>query len=56
MRKSKCKWCVEGAYLDPRTDKVISRCFCELDSYDPDIGCSYCHDYERKEEKKEVVK
>lgn len=57
MCKSKCKWCVEGAYLDPHTLKVVCRCFCDIDSYDPDVGCNRnCTDYERDSKAQEACK
>lgn len=35
-----CKWRCNGVVLNEDCTKVIQKWFCEIDSYDPDIGCN----------------
>jgi len=46
MRKSKCRFCVDGIVLDKDCDKIIGHCYCDIDQYDEEIGCNpSCHGY-----------
>ena len=49
MSKSKCKYCSDGIVLNEDCTKVVQKWFCEIDSYDPDIGCNRnCNGYEKE--------
>lgn len=51
MAKSKCKWCKDGIVLDRDCKRIIRRFVCDIDSYDPEIGCNpNCHGYQRPKE------
>lgn len=49
MSKCKCKWRCKGIVLNDKCTRVIRRYFCEIDSYDPGIGCNRnCNGYEKE--------
>lgn len=55
MGKCKCKWRRDGVVLNEECTRVVRRWFCEIDSYDPDIGCCRnCRDYTKNEKERET--
>ena len=49
MSKCKCKWRCDGIVLNEDCTKVVRRWICDIDSYDPEIGCGKnCHGYKAK--------
>lgn len=53
MKKSKCKYCIECVTYYEETDTFKRGCKCDIDSYDPDIGCNkHCYDYTVNNERK----
>jgi hypothetical protein len=42
MRKSNCEYCIEGIVFNTECDKIVSGCYCAIDAYDEEIGCTNC--------------
>lgn len=50
MSKCKCKWRRDGVVFNENCAKIIRRWFCEIDSYDTEVGCNRsCSGYKKKE-------
>lgn len=60
MSKCKCKWRHDGVVFNDACTKIIRRWFCDIDSYDTEVGCCRnCRGYRKKnpsEEHREVPK
>ncbi len=51
MGKCKCKFRCEGIVLNKDCTIVIRKWFCDIDSYDPEIGCNRnCSGYRKEKE------
>lgn len=54
MSKRKCKFRCDGIVFNENCTKIIRRWLCDIDSYDPEIGCNRnCSGYTKKEDKDE---
>lgn len=54
MSKCKCKWRRDGVVFNENCAKIIRRWFCEIDSYDTEVGCNRsCSGYKKKETRNE---
>lgn len=55
MSKCKCKWRRDGVVLDEECTRIVRRWYCEIDSYNPGIGCCRnCNDYTKNEKEMET--
>lgn len=55
MSKSKCKFRRDGIVLNEECTRIVRRWFCEIYSYDEDIGCCRdCNDYTDNERERET--